>query len=144
MNIKQAESLSGISKRNIRYYEQEGMIHPSRNHENDYREYSETDIRTLKLIRALRMLDMPLEQIRNVISGQIEIGEAAATQELRLKQKAQELETAIHFCQEFRSLSHIACIDIDCILQKMDTPENHEKLFQKWIHDYQKVSHAQQ
>lgn len=47
MNIKQAEALSGVSKRNIRFYEQEGMIHPARNQENDYREYSNSDIKTL-------------------------------------------------------------------------------------------------
>ncbi len=143
MNIKQAESLSGISKRNIRYYEQEGMLHPTRNLENDYREYTDSDIRTLKLIRALRMLDMPLEQIRKIIDGQIEIGQAAAAQEQNLRRKAQELDTAIRFCREFQHFETSASINIDEMLKKMDTPENHDQLFTKWVHDYKKVSHAQ-
>ena len=54
MNIKQAEALSGVSRRNIRFYEQAGLLHPDRDPENDYRIYTEEDIRTLKLIRTLR------------------------------------------------------------------------------------------
>ncbi|MBM6695155.1 MerR family transcriptional regulator, partial [Pseudoflavonifractor capillosus] len=34
MNIKEAEKLTGISKRNIRFYEQKGMLHPARNQDN--------------------------------------------------------------------------------------------------------------
>lgn len=60
MNIKQASDASGVPSRNIRYYEQEGLLCPSRNPENDYRIYTDRDVHTLKLIRALRMLDMPL------------------------------------------------------------------------------------
>lgn len=143
MNIKQAETLSGVSKRNIRFYEQEGMIHPVRNQENDYREYSDSDIKTLKLIRALRMVDMPLDQIRSILTGQTQIHQAAAEQELRLKQKAQELETAIRFCRELGDLSDADCADIDRVLCRMDASENADNLFKKWIHDYKKVAKAQ-
>ena len=69
MNIKQASDASGVPSRNIRYYEQEGLLCPSRNPENDYRIYTDRDVHTLKLIRALRMLDMPLEDIRAVLQG---------------------------------------------------------------------------
>lgn len=140
MNIKQAESLTGISRRNIRFYEHEGMLHPTRNQENDYREYSDADIRTLKLIRALRMVDMPLEQIRNIIAGKTTIGDAAAIQEERLSQKAKELETAIAFCRIFRSMSDPA--GIDTILAKMDAPENRSKLFRQWVSDYRQLSQS--
>ena len=56
MNAKQAEQCTGISRRNLRFYEQQGLIHPARNPANDYRDYSQQDIDTLKFIRALRML----------------------------------------------------------------------------------------
>ena len=65
MNINQAQQLSGVSSDNIRFYEKQGLLCPRRNRANDYREYSEDDIRTLKFIRILRMLDMPLPQIRD-------------------------------------------------------------------------------
>ena len=73
MNIKEAEKLTGISRRNIRFYEQKGMLHPARNQDNDYRDYSPQDIQRLKLIRALRMVDMPLEEIREVVEGKASI-----------------------------------------------------------------------
>ena len=76
MNIKQAEQLSGVSRRNIRYYEQEGLITPSRNQENDYREYSQEDIEVLKRIRILRMVDMPLEQIASLLEGALPLNQA--------------------------------------------------------------------
>ena len=57
MNAKQAEKLTGISRRNLRFYEDRGLIHPERNPQNDYRDYSEKNIENLKRIRVLRMLD---------------------------------------------------------------------------------------
>ena len=60
MNIKQAAEQSGVSARNIRYYEQAGLLTPARNPENEYRIYSQADVRTLKLIRMLRTLDKRL------------------------------------------------------------------------------------
>ena len=69
MNIKQAAEQSGVSARNIRYYEQAGLLTPTRNPENEYRIYSQADVRTLKLIRMLRTLDMPVEEIGTVLNG---------------------------------------------------------------------------
>ena len=60
MNIKQAAEQSGVSARNIRYYEQAGLLTPARNPENEYRIYSQADVRALKLTRMLRTLDMPI------------------------------------------------------------------------------------
>ena len=37
MKIKDVEKQVGISKANIRFYEEEGLIHPARNQENNYR-----------------------------------------------------------------------------------------------------------
>ena len=46
MNIKEIEERSGLTRANIRYYEQEGLIAPVRR-ENKYRDYSEEDLETL-------------------------------------------------------------------------------------------------
>ena len=69
MNIKQAAEQSGVSSPNIRFYEKEGLMTPARNRGNAYRDYTAEDIRTLKLIRMLRMLDMPLPTIKAVLRG---------------------------------------------------------------------------
>ncbi|MBM6900520.1 MerR family transcriptional regulator [Gemmiger formicilis] len=98
MNIKQASDASGISSRNIRYYEQAGLLCPARDPQNDYRTYTEQDIRTLKLIRMLRMLGVPLEEIRPILQGEVPLYWAAEQQAQRLQQQAQELEAARRFC----------------------------------------------
>lgn len=47
MKINEIEKLLGLSKANIRYYENEGLINPSRT-ENGYRNYNEVDVALLK------------------------------------------------------------------------------------------------
>ena len=68
MNIKEVEKVTGISSQNIRFYEKSGLVHPDRNEENGYREYDTNDIRILKLIKMFRMIDMPIEQIKLILS----------------------------------------------------------------------------
>ena len=74
MNIKQASKQSGVSAPNIRFYEKEGLLNPARLPGNDYRDYTEQDIRTLRFIRMLRMLDVPLPVIRSVLAGDAPLG----------------------------------------------------------------------
>ena len=140
MNIKEAEKLTGISKRNIRFYEQKGMLHPARNQDNDYRDYSSQDIERLKLIRALRMVDMPLEEIQKVLDGKTSLEEAATAQERQLRERVQEVQTAIRFC---RTLSKVQVgADVDDILRQMEQPENISHLFSQWVDDYKQLHQA--
>ena len=44
MKIYQVEEEVGITKKNIRFYEEQGLLTPSRNPQNDYREYSKGTI----------------------------------------------------------------------------------------------------
>lgn len=140
MNIKKAEELSGVSRQNIRYYEREGLLHPERNPENDYREYGEEHIRTLKQIRAMRMLDMPLDTIKLVLDGKLSPGAAAAQQQRKLKEQQTQLAAAIRFCEEWSAVSDLEVMDVDAMLARMEQPENAQGLFQKWREDYRKVA----
>ncbi len=143
MNAKQTEQLTGISRRNLRFYEQQGLIRPRRNPENDYRDYSEKDIEDLKLIRALRRLDAPLEDISSCLHQDMTIPELAARQEQRLKQRQQEVETSIRFCQKLQNTSDIDSAYIDELLDRMDEPDVKKKLFSDWEKDYRKVARAE-
>ena len=139
MNIKQAEELSGVSRQNIRFYEREGLLYPERNPENDYREYTQEHILALKRIRMMRMLDMPLERIRQVLQGQLSLSEAAREQELQLKQEQEKLNAAIRFCGEMKEVSSLEEMDVDMALSKMTAPEARDGMFQNWLSDYRKV-----
>lgn len=134
MNIKEAEVVTGVSKRNIRYYEQAGLIKPSRNTENDYREYSQADVDTLKLIRALRMIDMPLEQIKQILQNQTTLHDAAATHKQMLLAQKKRIELAISFCDAVGNASSPE--DVVQVLQKMDEPQNKKELYKKWYDDH--------
>ena len=71
MKINEVEQAVGITKKNIRFYEKEGLLHPARNTENGYRDYAKQDVEELKKIKLLRKLAIPLEEIRNLQSGRL-------------------------------------------------------------------------
>ena len=144
MNIKLASERSGVSSRNIRYYEQAGLIRPGRDPENDYRIYTEEDVRTLKLIRTLRTLDMPLEDIHDVLDGRLPLPDAAARQEERLRARARELDGAIRFCGELQQSGDTAAtLDVDACLTRMDSSAG-RGWFTGWVNDYRAIARARQ
>ena len=53
MTIKELERRTGLPRTSIRFYEQEGLLTPERR-ENNYRDYSEDNVRTLEKIKLLR------------------------------------------------------------------------------------------
>ena len=68
MTIKDVEERTGLSRSNIRFYEKEKLIEPSRNESNGYRDYSENDVENIKKIAYLRTLGISIEDIRSIIS----------------------------------------------------------------------------
>ena len=144
MNIKQTADASGVSARNIRYYEQAGLLAPARNPENDYRIYTDADVRTLKLIRVLRTLDMPVEDIRAVLSGTLPLTEAAERQRRQLEAEQQKLAAAAAFCTELAAGGRTAAeLDVDDCLARMDSPAPAGGWFTGWVQDYRKMAAAE-
>lgn len=74
MKIKQVEELVGISVKNIRFYEDQGLLTPKRA-ENGYREYSLSDVKVLKEIKLFRKLGVSVETIKSIISGNITVSD---------------------------------------------------------------------
>lgn len=72
MKINQAAELAGITSKNIRFYEDRGLISPARDSGNGYREYTMEDVETLCRIRLLRMLGISCENIRRLQSGELD------------------------------------------------------------------------
>ena len=141
MNIKEAENLSGISGQNIRYYEKQGLISPKRNRINSYREYGEEDIRILKTIRMLRMLDMPIEQIRLILKGDLSMGDALDMQKVRLEVQAKKLQSAISFCEQMgKEKRTLKELDIDRCLEQMEKNTARDGYFTRWVEDYKKLA----
>jgi DNA-binding transcriptional MerR regulator len=66
--IGDAARRSGVSAPNIRFYEKEKLLRLGSRGDNSYRMYSESDVHQLRFIRACRALDMSLEEVRTLLS----------------------------------------------------------------------------
>ena len=97
MNIKEIEERSGLTRANIRYYEQEGLIAPARR-ENKYRDYSEEDLETLLRVALLRSLGFSLDEIRRLQSGELELAAAMRERSAALESEGQRLLAARNVC----------------------------------------------
>lgn len=70
MTVKELENMLGMSRANIRYYEQEHLIEPKRQ-ANGYRDYSVQDVEQLKKIKLLRELGVSLADIKRLQTGEL-------------------------------------------------------------------------
>lgn len=98
MNIAEAERRTGLSRANIRFYEKEGLLTPTRG-ENGYRDYTEDDVQTLRKIMLLRRLRLSVPDIRAIESGEKALPEAAAGQLDVLQGDIRESEQAYAMCR---------------------------------------------
>lgn len=124
MKINQVEQLAGITKGNIRFYEKEGLLAPGRNSENGYREYTESDVLWLKKIRLLRMLDVPIEEILKLKSGELTLSDAMGRHMIQLERRRANLAAMESVCSELRdSQCRLDDLDADGILARMEREE---------------------
>ena len=101
MTIGEIESLSGMTRANIRFYEAEGLLSPVRR-PNGYRDYSEYDLEILKRIKLLRTLRMSLEEIKALHTGEAELTETLDRHIERLSRDAADIERSQEVCREMR------------------------------------------
>jgi len=84
------------------FYEKEGLLKPSRD-ENGYRNYSEEDLQTLKVIKLLRSMEVGIDDIKLVLDGKLSFHECLHSKEEYMEEKAEEIEnlkTTVHELKE--------------------------------------------
>ena len=124
MKINEVEQLVGITKRNIRFYEKEGLLSPSRNSDNGYREYGEAEVETLKQIKLLRKLDVPMEEIRRMQQGALILTDGLRRHLIHLERQQQNLATTHALCQELvEAGEHLPGLDAGHYLERMEHME---------------------
>ncbi len=99
MTIKEIEQTLGMTRANIRFYEQEGLLSPARN-PNGYRDYSPEDVETLKKIKLLRGLHLDLETIRALQKGEQSLSAALERQQRQLEADQAALTGARAVCAQ--------------------------------------------
>lgn len=98
MTIKEVEERTGLTRANIRFYEAEGLLTPTR-HENGYREYAEEDLELLLRIRLLRTLRVPLAEIKALQAGQAQLSEVLERHLDWLQREQNALSQSQEVCQ---------------------------------------------
>ncbi len=83
MNITDFSKKTGIGTDSLRHYDRLGLLSPTRQ-ENGYRNYTDKQLETAAQIRALRDLDVPLEEIALLLQGSISNAALLEQHEARL------------------------------------------------------------
>ncbi len=68
--VNQISRMAGTTPRTLRYYDEIGLLRPSKVGDNGYRYYGEESLLRLQQILLYRELDMPLEEIKQIIERQ--------------------------------------------------------------------------
>lgn len=117
--IGQVAEATGLSLRTIRYYEEIGLVTPSGRSSGGFRLYNTEDVDRLLLIKRMKPLGYPLEEIARLLhlvdaladGTDADISPQAALEELRayastVDDRIVELQTKVVYALEFRERLH--------------------------------------
>ena len=98
MRINKVEELVGITKKNIRFYEEMGLITPARNEQNRYREYTDEDVEMLRKIKLLRQLSIPIEEILKIQKGYLTLVDCMRRHKIFLEREEDNIRQSKSIC----------------------------------------------
>lgn len=123
MKINQVEQAIGITKKNIRFYEQEGLLKPTRV-ANGYRDYSSEDVKVLRQIKLLRKLDIPIEEIKRLQDSRLTLEDCLHRHLIVLKRRRSNLEAMESFCHRLlQEGGDLRTLDVERLLLEMEQQE---------------------
>ena len=138
MKINEAEQLLGITKANIRFYEKEGLLSPSRN-ENGYRDYSDADIRQLKQIVILQKLGISVQQIGDILDGVLPLQDAMEQNITALNTQIDSLNGALALTKQLREENRDT-LDTERCWALIQSQESQVFRFHELVEDYLKFT----
>lgn len=120
MFINEVENVVGLSKKSIRYYEEVGLITPTRNKTNDYRIYSKEDINKLRIIKFLRELNVPIKELQELDLGKITLKECMEERIKKIEVEEENYQKIKQMCNEIvQNDAQYDSIDITKYFQKI-------------------------
>lgn len=94
--VKEVSELTGISVRTLHYYDEIGLLKPTRLSEAGYRLYDDKALETLQQVLFFREFDMPLKEIRSIMKNpDFDRNQILRSQKQMLEKKKQRLERLI-------------------------------------------------
>ena len=129
MKIKYVEELVGITKKNIRFYEEQGLLAPGRA-ENGYREYGQADVDRLMQIKLLRKLGVPIEEIKRIFQGSIHLDDSLDRHLDELERQKENLAKMQAISEQIIA-SHVTLqnLDTENYLNQVESMEKEGKSF---------------
>ena len=122
MTIKEVEEQTGLTRSNIRFYEKEKLIEPSRNDKNGYRDYSEQDVEDIKKIAYLRTLEISVEDIRRIMAGKVSLMEVLEKQNEILREQLEGLSKAKIMCERMLEAGDVSFDELQVEKYVTDLP----------------------
>lgn len=114
--IKEVAQATGLTSRTLRYYEQIGLLAPSRVAHNGYRFYGDAELSRLYRILSLRALEIPLVVIKRVLAADITLTAAVSEQlellEERRERTAQQIATVQHTLESLTTGNNMSLNDL--------------------------------
>ena len=131
MKINEVEARVGITKKNIRFYEAQGLLSPRRNSQNGYRDYGPDEVETLRRIKLLRKLGLSLEEIRQMQSGAHTVGDGMRRHLVTLERERRNLDRAMELCAALTTREErLDDLDAGALLDEMARMEREGTTFQ--------------
>ncbi len=131
MKINEVEALVGITKKNIRFYEEKGLLCPVRNSENGYRDYGQAEVEELRRIKLLRKLGLPIEEIRRMQEGKQTVGDGMRRHLVTLERDRQNIDEAVRLCRLLQEREiPLGELDAEDVLAEMERLEQSGASFQ--------------
>jgi len=94
--VKQLSNLAGITPRTLHYYDEIGLLRPSRVGDNGYRYYGEEALFRLQQIMLYRELDIPLDRIKKLMGRRdFDVVGALETHRQDLRSRITQLERLV-------------------------------------------------
>jgi len=107
MNIGTAAEKAGLPPKTIRYYEDIGLLSPSRAG-NGYRDYSMADVHRLRFLQRSRSLGFSVEECRQLLSLYADSARESAEVKALAEAKLAEIDRKLAELAELRAaLSHL-------------------------------------
>lgn len=116
MRIGEIAEQTGLSISNIRFYEKKGLIEPAREHQSKYRDYTEEDMKRLKLIILYRKMDLPIESIYLLVKKESSLELVIEQQIQDLLAKQEMIQGSIDLCQKMINNKAFDQLDVDYYL----------------------------
>jgi len=130
MIINEVEKVTGITSRNIRFYEKQGLLTTTRSERNFYREFSDEDVRRLKEIKLLRRFGVGLADIKKVQDGSLTLSGCMDMYLRYFTEQKKDLEKTIELCTDIQKKgSTLQAIDTEFYLNEINTAEENGAKF---------------